>query len=176
MPQVWRNNLPVLERLIEAGAPLNAQDGESAWYANIFQTRWRMNVRDYLLCDAGSSLINSFFAPAKDAPGCFSPHSCAHHTPSHRTPLHRALYFGNLASAARLLQAGASLDVQDYQCRTPVDLVSASTCMAHPPSTRDSQGAGPALPAGQAPQRQQQQGARSTAAADDTQWTMLYSW
>ena len=34
-----------------------------------------------------------------------------------RTPLHRALYFGHLAVAACLLQAGASAEASDYQVR-----------------------------------------------------------
>lgn len=30
-PQVWRNHLPCIEKLLEAGADVDAQDGESGW-------------------------------------------------------------------------------------------------------------------------------------------------
>ena len=32
-----------------------------------------------------------------------------------RTPLHRALYWGNFGAAARLLEAGASVNVADHK-------------------------------------------------------------
>lgn len=40
--------------------------------------------------------------------------------------LHRALHFGHLAVASALLQSGASLQLEDSKCRTPVDLLSGS--------------------------------------------------
>ncbi len=39
--------------------------------------------------------------------------------------LHRALHFGHLAVAAVLVEAGASLVLEDTKGRTPIDLLSA---------------------------------------------------
>ena len=36
-----------------------------------------------------------------------------------RTPLHRALYWGNIHAAARLLEAGAALNVADLKVQPP---------------------------------------------------------
>ncbi|KAG6548207.1 hypothetical protein Mapa_010258 [Marchantia paleacea] len=67
----WRNHLPVVRRLLAAGADPNARDGESGW-----------------------------------------------------SSLHRALHFGHLAVAGLLIEAGASLVLEDTKGRTPVDLTS----------------------------------------------------
>ncbi|BBN02425.1 inhibitor of Bruton tyrosine kinase [Marchantia polymorpha subsp. ruderalis] len=67
----WRNHLPVVRRLLAAGADPNARDGESGW-----------------------------------------------------SSLHRALHFGHLAVAGLLIEAGASLVLEDSKGRTPVDLTS----------------------------------------------------
>ncbi|XP_058105804.1 uncharacterized protein LOC131249198 isoform X3 [Magnolia sinica] len=68
---IWRNNVPIVRRLLATGADPDARDGESGW-----------------------------------------------------SSLHRALHFGHLAVASALLQAGASLTLEDSKCRTPVDLLS----------------------------------------------------
>lgn len=68
---VWRNHVPIVMRLLAAGADPNARDGESGW-----------------------------------------------------SSLHRALHFGHFSVASVLIQAGASLTVEDSKCRTPVDLLS----------------------------------------------------
>ncbi|WOL15295.1 inhibitor of Bruton tyrosine kinase [Canna indica] len=67
----WRNHVPMVKRLLAAGADPDARDGESGW-----------------------------------------------------STLHRALHFGHLAVACILLQAGASLTLEDSKCRIPVDLLS----------------------------------------------------
>ncbi|KAL3696325.1 hypothetical protein R1sor_010401 [Riccia sorocarpa] len=67
----WRNHLPVLRKLLAAGADPDARDGESGW-----------------------------------------------------SSLHRALHFGHLAVAGLLIEAGASLLLEDFRGRTPVDLTS----------------------------------------------------
>lgn len=67
----WRNHVPIVKRLLAAGADPNARDGESGW-----------------------------------------------------SSLHRALHFGHLAVASILLQAGASITLEDLKLRTPVDLLS----------------------------------------------------
>ncbi|KAH9323751.1 hypothetical protein KI387_018390, partial [Taxus chinensis] len=68
---VWRNHVPMVRRLLAAGADPNARDGESGW-----------------------------------------------------SSLHRALHFGHLAVAGVLIEAGASLTLEDSKARTPVDLLS----------------------------------------------------
>ena len=40
--------------------------------------------------------------------------------------LHRALHFGHFAIASVLLQAGASISIEDSKLRTPIDLLSGS--------------------------------------------------
>ncbi|KAL1064224.1 hypothetical protein V6Z11_D13G197900 [Gossypium hirsutum] len=67
----WRNRLPIIQRLLAAGADPDANDGESGW-----------------------------------------------------SSLHRALHFGHLAVASVLLQSGASITLEDSNCRTPIDLLS----------------------------------------------------
>ncbi|KAJ3707271.1 hypothetical protein LUZ61_010976 [Rhynchospora tenuis] len=67
----WRNHLPIVRRLLAAGADPDARDGESGW-----------------------------------------------------SSLHRALHFGHLAVAGALMEAGASLNLEDAKGRTPVDLLS----------------------------------------------------
>lgn len=44
--------------------------------------------------------------------------------------LHRALHFGHLSIASVLLQAGASLTLEDSKCRTPIDLISGPVSLA----------------------------------------------
>ncbi|WOL05081.1 inhibitor of Bruton tyrosine kinase [Canna indica] len=73
----WRNHVPIVKRLLAAGADPNARDGESGW-----------------------------------------------------SSLHRALHFGHLAIASVLLQAGASLTLEDSKCRTPVNLLSGPVSLA----------------------------------------------
>ncbi|GLJ32823.1 hypothetical protein SUGI_0661090 [Cryptomeria japonica] len=68
---VWRNHVPIVRRLLAAGADPDARDGESGW-----------------------------------------------------SSLHRALHFGHLAVAGVLIEAGASLTLEDSKGRTPVDLLS----------------------------------------------------
>ncbi|KAG0448025.1 hypothetical protein HPP92_028052 [Vanilla planifolia] len=68
---VWRNHVPIVKRLLAAGADPDARDGESGW-----------------------------------------------------SSLHRALHFGHLAVASVLIQAGASLAVEDSKFRSPIDLLS----------------------------------------------------
>ncbi|MFQ6650779.1 hypothetical protein Gotur_022854 [Gossypium turneri] len=67
----WRNHLPIIQRLLAAGADPDAKGGESGW-----------------------------------------------------SSLHRALHFGHLAVASVLLQSGASITLEDSNCRTPIDLLS----------------------------------------------------
>ncbi|XP_028766863.1 uncharacterized protein LOC114724637 [Neltuma alba] len=67
----WRNHIPIVRRLLAAGADPDARDGESGW-----------------------------------------------------SSLHRALHFGHLAVAGILLQHDASITMEDYKCRVPVDLLS----------------------------------------------------
>nr|KJB82408.1 hypothetical protein B456_013G194200 [Gossypium raimondii] len=67
----WRNHLPIIQRLLAAGADPDAKDGESGW-----------------------------------------------------SSLHRAPHFGHLAVASVLLQSGASITLEDSNCRTPIDLLS----------------------------------------------------
>ncbi|XP_050370307.1 uncharacterized protein LOC126788363 isoform X2 [Argentina anserina] len=67
----WRNHIPIVRRLLGAGADPDARDGESGW-----------------------------------------------------SSLHRALHFGHLAVASILLQSGASITLEDFKYRTPVDLMS----------------------------------------------------
>ncbi|URE36853.1 Regulator of chromosome condensation (RCC1) repeat [Musa troglodytarum] len=73
----WRNHVPIVKRLLAAGADPDSRDGESGW-----------------------------------------------------SSLHRALHFGHLAVASVLLQAGASLTLEDSKCRTPVDLLSGPVFLA----------------------------------------------
>ncbi|CAL9144687.1 unnamed protein product [Musa hybrid cultivar] len=73
----WRNHVPIVKRLLAAGADPDSRDGESGW-----------------------------------------------------SSLHRALHFGHLAVASVLLQAGASLALEDSKCRTPVDLLSGPVFLA----------------------------------------------
>ncbi|KAG0555654.1 hypothetical protein KC19_12G185700 [Ceratodon purpureus] len=68
---VWRNHLPIVRRLLAAGANPDARDGESGW-----------------------------------------------------SSLHRALHFGHLAVAGVLIEAGASLVLEDTKGRIPIDLIS----------------------------------------------------
>ncbi|CAK9191892.1 unnamed protein product [Sphagnum troendelagicum] len=68
---VWRNHIPIIRRLLAAGANPDVRDGESGW-----------------------------------------------------SSLHRALHFGHLAVAAVLVEAGASLVLEDTKGRTPIDLLS----------------------------------------------------
>ncbi|KAG6492347.1 hypothetical protein ZIOFF_047304 [Zingiber officinale] len=44
--------------------------------------------------------------------------------------LHRALHFGHLSIASVLLQAGASLTVENSKCHTPIDLISGPVTLA----------------------------------------------
>ncbi|XP_021715226.1 uncharacterized protein LOC110683186 [Chenopodium quinoa] len=67
----WRNHIPIVRRLLAAGADPDARDGESGW-----------------------------------------------------SNLHRALYFGHFAVAGVLLQSGASISIEDFKSRTPIDLLS----------------------------------------------------
>uniref|UniRef100_A0A803MWB3 RCC1-like domain-containing protein n=1 Tax=Chenopodium quinoa TaxID=63459 RepID=A0A803MWB3_CHEQI len=67
----WRNHIPIVRRLLAAGADPDARDGESGW-----------------------------------------------------SSLHRALYFGHFAVAGVLLQSGASISIEDFKLRTPIDLLS----------------------------------------------------
>ncbi|XP_057524912.1 uncharacterized protein LOC130804483 [Amaranthus tricolor] len=69
----WRNHIPIVRRLLAAGADPDARDGESGW-----------------------------------------------------SSLHRALHFGHFAIASVLLQAGASISIEDSKLRTPIDLLSGS--------------------------------------------------
>jgi hypothetical protein len=39
-PQVWRNHLPIIGRLIGAGAVLDAADGESGWCVHFAPVQW----------------------------------------------------------------------------------------------------------------------------------------
>lgn len=68
---VWRNHVPIVKRLLAAGADADVRDGESGW-----------------------------------------------------SSLHRALHFGHLAIAGVLIEAGASVLLEDSKGRTPVDLLS----------------------------------------------------
>lgn len=68
---VWRNHVPIVRRLLAAGADPNVRDGESGW-----------------------------------------------------SSLHRALHFGHLAVAGVLIEAGASLTLEDSKAQTPIDLLS----------------------------------------------------
>ncbi|KAG6489223.1 hypothetical protein ZIOFF_050485 [Zingiber officinale] len=73
----WRNHVPMVKKLLAAGAHPDAKDGESEW-----------------------------------------------------SSLHRALHFGHLSIASVLLQAGASLTLENSKCRTPIDLISGPVSLA----------------------------------------------
>ncbi|KAL6575181.1 hypothetical protein OROMI_012466 [Orobanche minor] len=90
----WRNHVPVVRRLLEAGADPNARvlEIDPLFLAFINSTRASENLES-----DGESGWSS---------------------------LHRALHFGHLAVACVLLQHGASLTMEDSKFRTPVDLLS----------------------------------------------------
>lgn len=81
----WRNHIPIVRRLLAAGADPNARDGESGW-----------------------------------------------------SSLHRALHFGHIAVANVLLQYGASITLEDFKSRTPIDLLSGPVLQAVGDGNRSS--------------------------------------
>ena len=61
---------------------------------------------------------------------------------SRRTPLHRALYWGNIHAAARLLEAGAAVNLADHKVpsswRPPKALHSLQSRLTGNPARRQS--------------------------------------
>ncbi|MBA0874435.1 hypothetical protein Goshw_016730, partial [Gossypium schwendimanii] len=102
----WRNHLPIIQRLLAAGADPDAK-----------------NV--YYLCVKHYEVIEIYDGPIMLNPLSNYTSECMFQDgESGWSSLHRAPHFGHLAVASVLLQSGASITLEDSNCRIPIDLLS----------------------------------------------------
>ncbi|KAK9123012.1 hypothetical protein Sjap_012614 [Stephania japonica] len=142
----WRNHIPIVRRLLAAGADPNARLlALSNDFLASTTTRCTVNSAELIASRLSKTLISisirmtiefSDTKQAADWPEGFQFQVSedaiyfSEDGESGWSSLHRALHFGHLAVASILLQSGASLTLEDSKSRTPIDLLSGPVLQA----------------------------------------------